>query len=156
VSATRRSSTEGTSIVKLPLFLITLPRTSKSQEIFNRCMWCGSGHLHKECPEKAMQLWYRQPATASWEMSCTADYDRDKWLPTWAPVEAWHQEWLADWPSVVMWLWLVFDSEIVSGSAGRQSEKGGPGPWLGGLGQSGAVSSRRLVSAVPKLQGHQE
>jgi hypothetical protein len=73
----------------LPLFLVTLPRTAKSQEIFKlsslyhisirveaysgltqchncqlfghvwancrqppRCLWCGGGHLHKECPEK--------------------------------------------------------------------------------------------------------
>jgi hypothetical protein len=76
----------------LPLFLITLPRTAKSQEIFNlnslchisigveayraqsgltqchncqqfghvwancrqppRCMWCGGGHWHKECPKE--------------------------------------------------------------------------------------------------------
>jgi hypothetical protein len=42
------------------------------------------------------------------------------------------------------------------GSAGRQSEKGGPGPWLGGHEQSSTVSSRRLVSAVRKLQGRQE
>jgi hypothetical protein len=74
------------------LFLITLPRTTKSQEIFKlsslchisisveayraqtgltqchncqqfghvsanyrqppHCLWCGGGHLHKECPEK--------------------------------------------------------------------------------------------------------
>jgi hypothetical protein len=92
MSATHRSLAEGTSTVNLPLFLITLPRTSKSQEIFRltclchiairveayrartgltqcyncqkfglvwanckqppRYMWCGGGHLHKECPEK--------------------------------------------------------------------------------------------------------
>jgi hypothetical protein len=42
----------------------------------------------------------------------------------------------------------------VSGSAGRQSEEGGPGPWLGGHGQSSTVPSQQLVSAVCKLQGH--
>jgi hypothetical protein len=87
---TCRSSSEGTR--NLPLFLITLPRTAKSQEIFKlnslchisirveayraqsgltqchncqqfghvwanckqppRCVWCGSGNFHKECPEK--------------------------------------------------------------------------------------------------------
>jgi hypothetical protein len=76
----------------LPLFLVTLPRSDKSQEIFQltslshiivkveayrpetgltqcyncqqfghvwanckqppKCVWCGGGHLHKECPEK--------------------------------------------------------------------------------------------------------
>jgi hypothetical protein len=44
----------------------------------------------------------------------------------------------------------------VSGSAGRQSEKGGPGPWLGGHGWSNTVLSWRLVSAVLKLQGREE
>jgi hypothetical protein len=44
----------------------------------------------------------------------------------------------------------------VSGSAGRQSEEGGPGPWLGCHWQSSAALSRRLVSAVRKLQGRQE
>jgi hypothetical protein len=88
----RRSPTEGTSTKTLPLFLITLPRTAKSQETFKlsslchisvrveayraqtgitqchncqqfglvwancrqppRCLWCGGGHLHKECPQK--------------------------------------------------------------------------------------------------------
>jgi hypothetical protein len=82
----------GSQVVNLPLFLVTLPRTEKSQEIFKvtnlcniiikveayraqngltqcyncqqfghvwanckqppRCLWCGRGHLHKECPEK--------------------------------------------------------------------------------------------------------
>jgi len=60
----------------LPLFLVTLPRSDKSQKIFQltflshcyncqqfghvwanckqppKCVWCGGGHLHKECPEK--------------------------------------------------------------------------------------------------------
>jgi hypothetical protein len=88
----RRSPAEETTIVNTPLCLITLPRTSKSHEIFqltslchipirieghktqtglkqsyncqqsdhvwanckrpSRCMWCGGGHLHKECPER--------------------------------------------------------------------------------------------------------
>jgi hypothetical protein len=92
MSSTRRSSAEGSTHVNLPLFLITLPRNPKSQEIFKlrglchisikveaykaqagltqcyncqkfghvwancrqppRCLWCGGGHLHKECPEK--------------------------------------------------------------------------------------------------------
>jgi hypothetical protein len=34
MSSTRRPSAEGTSLVNLPLFLVTLPRTPKSQEIF--------------------------------------------------------------------------------------------------------------------------
>jgi hypothetical protein len=89
MTTTRRSATEGTTTNNLPLFLITLPRSSKSQEIFHltglchisirveayraqsgltqcyncqqfghvwanckqppRCLWCGGGHLHKEC-----------------------------------------------------------------------------------------------------------
>jgi hypothetical protein len=92
ISSTRRPSAEGTSVVNLPLFLVTLTRNPKSQEIFKltglchiaikveaykaqtgltqcyncqkighawansrqppRCLWCGGGHLHKECPEK--------------------------------------------------------------------------------------------------------
>jgi hypothetical protein len=92
MTTTRRSSPEDPKISNLPLFLITLPRTAKSQEIFRlpnlchiairveayraqssltqchncqqfghvwanckqppRCLWCGGGHLHKECPEK--------------------------------------------------------------------------------------------------------
>jgi hypothetical protein len=90
LTTTRRS--EERTPVNLPLFLVTLPRTPKSQEIFKlsslchiaikveayrsqnaltqcyncqkfghvwvnckqppRCLWCGGGHLHKECPEK--------------------------------------------------------------------------------------------------------
>jgi hypothetical protein len=92
MSTTRRSSADGPNNINLPLFLITLPRTPKSQDIFKirsicyiavkveayraqtgltqcyncqkfghvwanckqppRCMWCGGGHLHKDCPEK--------------------------------------------------------------------------------------------------------
>jgi hypothetical protein len=92
MSAARRSPPQGTTTVNLPLFLVTLPRTAKSQEIFKltglchisirveaykaqtgltqcfncqkfghvwancrqppRCLWCGGGHIHKECPEK--------------------------------------------------------------------------------------------------------
>jgi hypothetical protein len=91
MSNTRRSTSEGTLSKNLPLFLISLPRTAKSQKIFRltdlchiairvetyraqngltqchncqqfghvwanckqppRCLWCGGGHLHKECPE---------------------------------------------------------------------------------------------------------
>ncbi|PNF22596.1 hypothetical protein B7P43_G12673 [Cryptotermes secundus] len=87
----RRPPPEGTDNIYLPLFLITLHRTEKSQEVFRltnlchiaikveayraqsgltqcyncqqfchvlanckqppRCLWCGGGHLHKECPE---------------------------------------------------------------------------------------------------------
>jgi hypothetical protein len=87
----RRSKSEGSIPQQLPLFLITLPRTEKSKEIFKlttlshivirvkayraqsdltqcqncqqfghiwanckqppRCLWCGDGHLQKECPE---------------------------------------------------------------------------------------------------------
>jgi hypothetical protein len=92
MTATRQSHPEGTTTINIPLFLITLPRTAKSQEIFGLpslchisirvehykaqngltqchncqkfghvwenckqppcCLWCGGGHLHKECPEK--------------------------------------------------------------------------------------------------------
>jgi hypothetical protein len=92
MTATRRSPLEESKIRNLLLFLITLPRTAKSQEIFRssslchivirveayrakngltechncqqfghvwanykqppRCLWCGGGHLYKECPEK--------------------------------------------------------------------------------------------------------
>jgi hypothetical protein len=92
MTTTRRTSPEGSSTPNLPLFLITLPRTAKSHDIFRltnlchtairvemyraqngltqchncqqfghvwancrqppRCLWCGGGHLHKECPEK--------------------------------------------------------------------------------------------------------
>jgi hypothetical protein len=88
---TTRWSLEGTPVT-LPLFLVTLPRTTKSQELFKlsnlchiaikveayssqnplsqcyncqkfghvwanckqppRCLWCGAGHLHRDCPEK--------------------------------------------------------------------------------------------------------
>jgi hypothetical protein len=47
-------------------------------------------------------------------------------------------------------------SVTVSGPAVRQSEEGGHGPWLGGCGQSSTVLSRRLVSAIRKLQGCEE
>jgi hypothetical protein len=92
MSTNRRSPSEGALRKNLPLFLITIPRTEKSQEIFRltalchiairveayraqnsltqchncqqfghvwanckqltRCLWCGGGHLHKECPER--------------------------------------------------------------------------------------------------------
>jgi hypothetical protein len=34
MTATRRSTSDGSTTINLPLFLITLPRTTKSQEIF--------------------------------------------------------------------------------------------------------------------------
>jgi hypothetical protein len=40
MSATRQSPAEETSTVNLPLFLITLPRTSKTQEIFKLTSIC--------------------------------------------------------------------------------------------------------------------
>jgi hypothetical protein len=92
LTSTRRSPPEESKVINLPLFLVTLPRTPKYQEIFRlpslchiairveayrtqnylwqchncqqfghvwanckqppRCLWCGGGHLHKECPEK--------------------------------------------------------------------------------------------------------
>jgi hypothetical protein len=92
MSTNRRSPSEGSLPQNLPLFLITLPRMEKSQEIFRltalchiairveayraqngltqchncqqfghvwanskqlpHCLWCGSGHLHKESPER--------------------------------------------------------------------------------------------------------
>jgi hypothetical protein len=91
MTTTRRSSPDDPKSSNLPLFLVTLPRTPKSQEIFQlpylchisikveayraqsaltqchncqqfghvwvnckqppRCLWCGGGHLHEECPE---------------------------------------------------------------------------------------------------------
>jgi hypothetical protein len=93
VTTTRRSPSQDSEHSNLPLYLITLPRSEKSQDIFKltglchisikveayrnqnglmqcyscqkfghvwancsqppRCMWCGGGHLHKVCPEKA-------------------------------------------------------------------------------------------------------
>jgi hypothetical protein len=90
MTTSRQSPSEGTATRNLTLFLITLPRTATSQEIFKlqclwhisikveayraqsglrqchncqqfghvwancrlppRCMWCGAGHLHKDCP----------------------------------------------------------------------------------------------------------
>jgi hypothetical protein len=87
-----RWSPDGSKPITLPLFLVTLPRTAKSQELFKlsglchicikvevyksqttltqcfncqkfghvwvnckqppRCLWCGGGHLHKDCSEK--------------------------------------------------------------------------------------------------------
>ena len=92
MTSTRGSPSEERTVRNLPLFLITLSRSDKSQEIFRltnlchiairveayrgqngltqchncqqfghvwanckqppRCLWCGGGHLHKECPEK--------------------------------------------------------------------------------------------------------
>jgi hypothetical protein len=92
MSTTRRTPPEGASSTNLPLFLITLPRKTKSHDIFRltnlchiaimvesykahngltqcyncqqfghfwanckqppRCLLCGGGHLHKECPQK--------------------------------------------------------------------------------------------------------
>jgi hypothetical protein len=92
MTTSRRPNSEDIGKSNLPLFLITLPRTEKSQRIFKltglchicikvedyrkqngltqcyncqqfgyvwancnqhpRCMWCGGGHLHKDCPEK--------------------------------------------------------------------------------------------------------
>jgi hypothetical protein len=92
MTTTRQSSPDEPKVTNLPLFLITLPGSAKSQEIFRlpdpchiaikveayrnqsaltqchnyqqfghvwanckqqpRCLWCGGGHLHKECPEK--------------------------------------------------------------------------------------------------------
>jgi hypothetical protein len=91
MSSARRSP-DGSNPITLPLFLVTLPRTQKSQENFKlsslchicikveahksqssltqcfncqqfghvwanckqppHCLWCGGGHLHKDCPEK--------------------------------------------------------------------------------------------------------
>jgi hypothetical protein len=91
MSSARRTNEGGSQPKTLPLFLITLPRTETSLEIFKlkglchiaikvgahrnqngltqyyncqkfghvwsncskppRCMWCGGGHLHKDCPE---------------------------------------------------------------------------------------------------------
>jgi hypothetical protein len=90
--ASARRSPDGSKPITLPLFLVTLPRTEKSQDVFKlsslchismkveayksqntltqcfncqkfghvwanckqppRCLWCGGGHLHKDCPEK--------------------------------------------------------------------------------------------------------
>jgi hypothetical protein len=40
MSATRRSPAEGTTIVNIPIFLITLPRTSESHKIFKLTSLC--------------------------------------------------------------------------------------------------------------------
>jgi hypothetical protein len=40
MTATRRSSSDGSAIINLPLFLITLPRTAKSQELFRPQSLC--------------------------------------------------------------------------------------------------------------------
>jgi hypothetical protein len=63
-------------------------------------------------------------------------YDRDKWqthplvregtpqwqnrkcltvteISSWAPGGAWHQGWLADWPLVIMWLWLEVSQSLI-------------------------------------------
>jgi hypothetical protein len=95
MTASRPSPEGGSRTSNLPLFLITLTRNPKSQEIFQltsichimvrveayraqnaltqcyncqkfghiwvncrqppRCMWCGGGHLHKECPESGKE-----------------------------------------------------------------------------------------------------
>jgi hypothetical protein len=92
MSTTRQSPAEGTTTVNILFFITTLPRTSKSHDIFklrslckfanrveayeaqtglahcyncqkfgdvwatckqlSRCVWCGGGHLHKECMQK--------------------------------------------------------------------------------------------------------
>jgi hypothetical protein len=104
MSSPRRTPDEGAKI--LPLFLITLPRTAKLQEIFKLpplchiaikaeacktqnsltqcyncqkfghvwanckqppcCLWCGGGHLHKDCPEKRNAS--SQPACCNCEL----------------------------------------------------------------------------------------
>jgi hypothetical protein len=91
MSSARRSP-DGSKPITLPLFLVTLPRTAKSQDIFKLsslchisikveyyksqntltqfyncqkfghvwdkckqpplCLWCGCGHMHRDCPEK--------------------------------------------------------------------------------------------------------
>jgi hypothetical protein len=92
MTTTRQSPLEKSKTINFTLFLVTLPETAKSQDIFHlpslchiairveayrfqsaltqchncqkfghvwanckqppRCLWCGGGHLHKECPEK--------------------------------------------------------------------------------------------------------
>jgi hypothetical protein len=91
LTTNRRAPKRQTHLETLPLFLVTLIRNAKSQEIFKlnslhhiiikvesyraqtgltqcyncrnfghvwtnckppRCLWCGGGHLHRECPEK--------------------------------------------------------------------------------------------------------
>jgi hypothetical protein len=47
---------------------------------------------------------------------------------SWASDGAWHQDWLAECPLVIMWLWLwVVASEWVSGGSGRESSLCGGG-----------------------------
>jgi hypothetical protein len=102
--STRRSL--GGKPVTLPLFLITLPRTTKSQKLLKlsnlshiaikveayrsqnplaqcytcqkfghvwanckqppRCLWCGGGHLHRDCPEKGKLFRNWHAVTANW------------------------------------------------------------------------------------------
>jgi hypothetical protein len=92
LTTNRRAPNGQTHVETLPLYLVTLTRNLKSQEIFKlnslhhiiikvgpyraqtgltqgyncqnfghvwancrqppRCLWCGGGHLHRECPEK--------------------------------------------------------------------------------------------------------
>jgi hypothetical protein len=74
MTGTRQSPSGETTTRNLLVFLVTLPRVAKSQEMFNlpslcyncqqsghvwanckqppHCLWCGGSHLHKECPEK--------------------------------------------------------------------------------------------------------
>jgi hypothetical protein len=92
ISVRQLTSRKPQAPINLPLFLVTLPRNDKSQEIFHlsslshvivrveayraqtgltqcyncqqfghiwvnckqppKCVWCGGGHLHKECLEK--------------------------------------------------------------------------------------------------------
>jgi hypothetical protein len=92
ISVRQLASKRPQTPINLPLFLVTLPKSDKSQEIFQlaslnhviikveahraqtglmqcyncqqfghvwanrkqppKCVWCGGGHIHKECPEK--------------------------------------------------------------------------------------------------------
>jgi hypothetical protein len=104
--STAGRSSEGTPHLPLPLFLVTLRRTTKSQDLFKlsnlchisikvesykcqdaltqcyncqkfghvwanckqppRCLWCGGGHMHRDCPEKENASSTPAAATANW------------------------------------------------------------------------------------------
>jgi hypothetical protein len=64
--------------------------------------------------------------------------------PRQSPAEAWETEK----SQLLEALRSNVNSSFFSGSAGSQSEKGGPRPWLGGHVQSSTVLRQRLWSAV--------
>jgi hypothetical protein len=103
LTTNRRAPNKEPLLETLPLFLVTLIRNAKSQEIFKlnslnhiikvesyrvqtgltqcyscqnfghvwanckqppRCLWCGGGHLHRECPKRRIKNRRRDAAIA--------------------------------------------------------------------------------------------